>query len=491
MNQEIRTRFAPSPTGYLHVGGARTAIFNWLFAKKHNGKFLLRIEDTDKERSSEEMTRQIFEGLNWLGLKWDEEGIYQGARAKLHREYAQQLVRDGKAYPCFCSKEELDRKRKEAQQQKRAYRYDGTCRNLSTAEVKEKIQAGRPYAIRFKTPQGITSWEDGVHGRIEVKNTEIDDFIIIRSDGSPIYQLAVVVDDHMMGITHVIRGDDHISNTPKQILLYRAFGWEVPHFAHVPLILGPDKKRLSKRHGATSVDEYRRMGILPEALFNYLVLLGWSPGDDREIMSKEEILTAFSLKGISKNNAIFDEKKLLWMNGQYISRTSDEKLWSYVLDLLQERKLMTLPEAVAQKAYILKVIGLLKNRVKLLTDFVDSGRYFFTDPTEFDPKGLRKYFKQPQSWNYLEEFKYRLENLKNFREDTIEESLRQFAEEKGVSASKIIHPLRLAVSGRTVTPGLFEVLAILGKETVVRRLKYFISNKAQWQSLLQKTEQTD
>jgi len=490
MNQEIRTRFAPSPTGYLHVGGARTAIFNWLFAKKHAGKFLLRIEDTDKERSSEEMTRQIFEGLNWLGLHWDEEVIYQGARAKIHREQAQQLVREGKAYPCFCTKEELDQKRKEARKQKRAYRYDGTCRNLSTEEVKAKIQSGMPYAIRFKTPEGITAWKDGVHGRIEVNNAEIDDFIIIRSDGSPIYQLAVVVDDHLMGITHVIRGDDHISNTPKQILLYQAFGWPIPAFAHVPLILGPDKKRLSKRHGATSVDEYRRMGILSEALFNYLVLLGWSPGDDREIMSKTETLEAFSLEGISKNNAIFDEKKLLWMNGQYISQSSNEKLWSHVSELLRERGLLKLTEAVSQKQYILRVIELLKTRVKLLTDFVDSGQYFFEDPDSYDPKGLRKHFREPRMWDYLNELADRLQQLESFEPEAIETVVRKFAEEKGISAAKIIHPVRLAVSGRTVTPGLFEVISLLGKDTVVRRLQKIVNKRAALQDMLRKENQT-
>ncbi|NOX37347.1 MAG: glutamate--tRNA ligase [Calditrichaeota bacterium] len=487
MATEVRTRFAPSPTGYLHVGGARTALFNWLFARKHQGKFLLRIEDTDKERSSEEMTRQIFEGLVWLGLTWDEEVIYQGRRAAIHREHAHQLVRSGHAYPCFCTKEELDEKRARAAAEKRAYRYDGTCRRLSPQEVKDRMAAGIPFAIRFKVPEGTTRWVDGVHGPIEVQNREIDDFIILRSDGSPIYQLAVVVDDHYMGITHVIRGDDHISNTPKQILLYQAFGWDVPQFAHVPLILGPDRKRLSKRHGATSVDEYRQKGILADALFNYLALLGWSPGDDREILSRDEILQRFSLEGISRNNAVFDEKKLIWMNGQYISQTSTERLWALVMEVLVERGVMSESEAIRQKPYLLQVIDLLKSRVKLLTEFVDSAMYFYRDPETYDEKGLRKHLKRPEIWEYLAEWTQQLEQLEPFTEATVEQLLREFAEQKGISAAKLIHPVRLAISGQTVTPGLFELMVVLGKEVVLRRLKNFLARKERLQEQLQQS----
>ncbi len=487
MTTEVRTRFAPSPTGFLHVGGARTALFNWLFARKHGGKFLLRIEDTDRERSSEAMTRQIFEGLAWLGLTWEEEVVYQGRRAAIHREHAHQLVRNGHAYPCFCTKEELDEKRARAAAEKRAYRYDGTCRRLSPQEVKHRMAAGIPFAIRFKVPEGTTQWVDGVHGLIAVHNREIDDFIILRSDGRPIYQLAVVVDDHYMGITHVIRGDDHISNTPKQILLYQAFGWPIPQFAHVPLILGPDKKRLSKRHGATSVDEYRQMGILPEALFNYLALLGWSPGDDREILSRDEILQLFSLEGISRNNAVFDEKKLLWMNGQYIRQSTAERLWTWVTELLVKRGVMSEGEAVRQKAYLLQVIALLKNRVKRLTEFVDSAMYFYRDPETYDQKGLRKYLKNPEIWEYLAEWTRQLELLDPFTEASVEQLLREFAEQKRISAAKLIHPVRLAISGQTVTPGLFELMLVLGKDVVLRRLKHFLARKEWLQEQLQQS----
>ena len=489
--EEVRTRFAPSPTGYLHVGGARTALFNWLFARKHKGKFLLRIEDTDRERSSEEMTRKIFEGLIWLGLDWDEDIVYQGKRAKTHRQIAYRLVQEGKAYPCFCTPEELEAKRQQARKEKRAYKYDGTCRHLPPETVKANMEAGKPYAIRFKVEPGVIRWEDGVHGPIEVNTRELDDFIILRSDGSPIYHLAVVVDDHDMRITHIIRGDDHISNTPKQILLYQALGWPLPRFAHVPLILGPDKKRLSKRHGATAVDEYQKMGILPEALFNYLALLGWSPGDDREILSRDEIIALFSLEGISKNNAVFDEKKLLWMNGQYIHNMPVEKLWPYVQELLIERGIMEKTEAVERRHYIMQTIALLKTRVKLLTDFVDGARYFYQDPTTFDAKGLRKHLKTPEAWQLLEDYTQALETVPDFSEEALETHLRQFAEARGVSAAKIIHPVRLAITGVTVTPGLFEVMALLGRETVLRRLRAFLAQKETLQEYIQQQLQVN
>ena len=480
LHQPVRTRFAPSPTGYLHVGGARTALFNWVFARKHNGQFLLRIEDTDRQRSSEEMTQKIFEGLMWLGLAWDGDIVYQGKRAGVHREIAYQLIQMGKAYPCFCTPETLEAKRQQARAEKRAYKYDGTCRRLTPEEVKARMEAGEPYAVRFKVEPGIVRWQDGVHGLIEVHTRELDDFIILRSDGSPIYHLSVVVDDHDMEITHVIRGDDHISNTPKQILLYQALGWQIPQFAHVPLILGPDKKPLSKRHGAAAVDEYQRMGILPEAMFNYLALLGWSPGDDREILSRQEVIELFSLEGISRTNAVFDEKKLIWMNGQYIHQQEVTKLWPYVQELLVERGILSKQEAIEQRQYVMKTIALLKTRVKLLTDFVDSARYFYEDPQVFDARGLRKYMKTEEAWERLQQYVQSLESLPEFTETALEDHLRQFAASIGVSAAKIIHPVRLALTGVTVSPGLFEVMELLGREVVLRRLKSFISRKEEF-----------
>ncbi len=478
MTAKVVTRFAPSPTGYLHIGGARTALFNYLYSRKHGGLFRLRIEDTDKQRSSEEMTRRILDGLRWLGLDWDGEVVFQGVNAPHHREMARQLLEQGKAYRCFCTKEELDEKRRIAEKEKKSARYyDRTCLHLTPEQIEENLRQGKPYAIRFLVPEGETGWEDGVHGRITIQNSEIDDFIILRSDESPTYQLAVVVDDHDMGITQVIRGADHISNTPKQILLYRAFGWEVPNFAHVPLILGPDKSRLSKRHGATSLEEYRQAGYLPEAVFNYLALLGWSPGDDREILSREELIREFSLEGISPKNAIFDEKKLQWMNGQYISRKTAEELFSLVTPLWIKEGWISEGELAEKKEWLLKTIDLLKSRMRLLGDFVKYGRYYFCDPEEFEEKGLRKYLKLPNIWNLLLELNKRLEALTEFNQETVERTLRAFAEETGVAAAKLIHPLRLAVTGFTVSPGIFELLEHLGKETVVRRIRNFVNQK--------------
>ncbi len=316
-----------------------------------------------------------------------------------------------------------------------------------------------------------------MHGRITIQNSEIDDFIILRSDGSPTYQLAVVVDDHDMGVTQVIRGADHISNTPKQILLYRAFGWEVPRFAHVPLILGPDKRRLSKRHGATSLEEYQQAGYLPEAVFNYLALLGWSPGDDREILTREELIREFSLEGISPKNAIFDEKKLQWMNGQYISRKSAEDLLPLVFPLWEKEGWIAETELQQREAWLKATIDLLKSRTRLLSDFVKYGRYYFRDPEEFEEKGLRKYLKLPNIWELLDELANRLEALSEFRQDQIENTIRSFAEEVGVAAAKLIHPLRLAITGFTVSPGIFELLEHLGQETVIRRLRKFVNQR--------------
>ena len=316
-----RVRFAPSPTGYLHVGGARTALFNWLFARKTDGTFVLRIEDTDRERSTEAHTRVILEGLDWLGIGWDEGPYFQGGYAERHRADAERLLTQGKAYRCFCTREELDARRAEAEAAGASFRYDRRCWRLSADDVRSRLDQALPFTIRFFVPDEQVTWNDAVHGPIQVHSQELDDFVILRSDGSAIYNLAVVSDDIAMRITHVIRGDDHVSNTPKQILLYRALGHEPPVFAHVPMILGPDGKKLSKRHGATAVGDYRDQGIFPAAMRNFLALLGWSPGGDREIMPEAEMIRLFSLEGIQSKPAVFDVAKLEWMNGQYLSAT--------------------------------------------------------------------------------------------------------------------------------------------------------------------------
>jgi len=468
----IAVRFAPSPTGYLHIGGARTAIFNWLFAKKHGGKFFLRIEDTDLLRSGEEMTRAILESLAWLGLDWEGDPVYQSQRFFIYQEYTQLLVKQGKAYRCFCAPEEIAAARERAKAEKQTFKYDGRCRHLSPPEIQQNLAAGKPFAIRFAVQSGgATFFKDEVREEVSFANETIDDFVILRSDGVPTYHLAVVVDDHEMGITHVIRGEDHISNTPKQVLLYNACGWPLPVFAHVPLILGPDKSRLSKRHGATAVGEYETKGFLPEALFNFLARLGWSPGDDREIFRREEFIQLFDLAGISKSGAVFDEKKLEWMNGQYLGAATVERLEPLVEKVLRDAGVAVAVELQNDRGYLRRVIELLKSKVKLVTEFATQGVYFFRDPEQYDATAAAKHWKDPKTEEYLKKFSARLADLEEFSAPTTEEALRRLAEELGVLAAKLIHPTRLAITGFSVGPGLFETMALLGKDRVVARLQ--------------------
>jgi nondiscriminating glutamyl-tRNA synthetase len=464
----IKTRFAPSPTGHLHIGGARTAIFNWLFSRKNKGEFYLRIEDTDKERSSDEMVQSIVDGLKWLGVDWDGDLYFQSQHIDEHVRACYDLLNRGHAYFCYCSEEELEMKRKEAEEKKIPYKYDRKCLYLTEAEKLKFEKEGRAKVIRFKVPEGETIFNDVVHGEIKFKNSEIDDFIILRSDGTPVYNMAVVVDDHNMGITHVIRGDDHISNTPKQILIYQALAWDIPVFAHVPLILGIDKKRLSKRHGATAVIEYREKGFLPEAMFNFLCLLGWSPGDNREIMSVEEIIEAFDISRIQKKSAIFDQVKLEWMNSEYIRRKDNFELLKLLKPFIQKYGY-----EVESEDYLLKVINLMKDRVKVLEDFVTFGRYFFEDPSQYDEEGLKKYWKENTA-EILESFLERLRKLEDYNAIEIEKELRAFAMEKNIKTAELIHPIRLAITGMKISPGLFEVMEVLGKNTVIRRIKKFV-----------------
>jgi glutamyl-tRNA synthetase len=468
----IAVRFAPSPTGYLHIGGARTAIFNWLFAKKHAGKFFLRIEDTDVQRSGEEMTQAILDSLRWLGLDWHGEPIYQSKRFEIYKDFAHRLLREGKAYRCFCSPEQIAAARERAVEEKETFKYDGRCRRLSASEIESNLAANKPFAIRFAIQSGgATTFKDEVHGEVSFDNEAIGDFVILRSDGWPTYHLAVVVDDHEMGISHIIRGDDHISNTPKQVLLYNAFGWPMPVFAHVPLILGPDKTRLSKRHGATAVGEYARKGILPEALLNFLALLGWAPGDDREVLSKAELIELFDLSGIAKSNAVFDEKKLEWMNGQYIGQTTVDRLEPLVKDAFVNAGVASAAELENNRLYFHQVIDLLKSRVKLIPDFVAYGAYFFRDPEQYEEAARAKHWKDAQVGERLEKLAARLAELKNFSAPALEDAVRQLAEEMNMSAARLIHPARLALTGFGVSPGLFETMALLGQERVVARLR--------------------
>jgi glutamyl-tRNA synthetase len=467
----IVVRFAPSPTGYLHIGGARTAIFNWLYAKKHNGKFFLRIEDTDVKRSGEEMTRAIIDSLRWLGLDWEGEPVKQSERLEIYREHAQRLVASGHAYRSFTSEEEAAQVRERVTAEKQTFIYREHFPKPSREQEAQWLAGNKPFTIRLAVPAGSTRFADQVQGEVSFEHAQIDDFVILRSDGYPTYHLAVVVDDHAMGITHVIRGADHISNTPKQIMLYRAFGWETPKFAHVPLILGPDKSRLSKRHGATAVGEYEKKGILPEALFNYLALLGWSPGDDRELLSKEELIALFDIAEVSRSNAVFDERKLAWMNGQYLSSVAIERLIEPVSNALVEADLASREELITKREYLLGVIGLLRSRVKTIAEFVEFGAYFWREPLEYEEAAAAKHWKEESVGAWLTALAEAYEQLTLFNVTETERCLREVAEKLAISASKLIHATRLAVTGFGVSPSLFETLSLLGKQRVVARLK--------------------
>jgi glutamyl-tRNA synthetase len=459
-------RFAPSPTGFLHVGGARTAIFNWLLARRSGGKILLRIEDTDRQRSTVEFIKQIQDSLSWLGIDWDAPPVYQSGRLERHREVVRQLVEANRAYPCYCTREELEEKRRTALARKEPLRYDGTCRDLSDRDRNVKEAAGIPAVIRLKTGNGEVVFNDAIHGRMQTPGEEIDDFVILRSDGSPVYQIAVVVDDHDMGITHVVRGDDHLPNTPKQILIYKALEWSVPHFGHLPLILGPDRNRLSKRHGATSVEEFRSQGILSEALFNYLCLLGWSPGDDREILSRGELIDIFDTGRINKSGAVFDQQKLVWMNSKYLAAMTPEQLLKILSEYVSEEERKKL---AASKPSALLLMDLLRERCKTIRDLVDGAQFFLHDPEAYDGSGVVRYFDQNGS-SYLEKLRAELSRMKKFEAQTLESEIRNLAMGEGVGAGKVIHPLRLALTGKTSSPGIFEIMEVLGKTTSLRRI---------------------
>jgi len=469
-----RVRFAPSPTGYLHVGGARTALFNWLYARRHGGTFVLRIEDTDVQRSSADMITGILDGLRWLGLDWDEgpgvggphEPYFQSERLDRYRDAAARLVAEGHAYYCYCSPERLRAEREKAEARGDAWQYDRACLALTAEQTAALEAAHAPRAIRFKVPATHTAFDDVVHGRIAFDPRAIEDFVILRSDNYPTYHLSVVVDDVEMRITHVIRGDDHISNTPKHLLLFEALGAAEPTFAHVPLILGGDKKRLSKRHGATSVTEYRRQGYLPAAMVNFLALLGWSPGDDRELMSMDELVASFSLEGISGGNAVFNVEKLDWMNGQYIARLPVSGLAAAVTPFLVEAGLASPPDA----AWWHRLLDLLRPRAKRLTDFVELGRPFLVDTIEYDSAAIEQYLSAADIGAHVAALAGALKTTDPFDEPHVEAVVRGTAAERGIKAGALIHATRVALTGRTTSPGLFEMIVLLGRDRSVARL---------------------
>ncbi|MGH7550712.1 MAG: glutamate--tRNA ligase [Gemmatimonadota bacterium] len=466
----VRVRFAPSPTGFLHVGGARTALFNWLWARHAGGTMVLRIEDTDLDRSTREMIEAILEGLAWLGIDWDEGPYYQSRLRERHQAATMELLESRHAYACFCSPEELAAEREAAIARQESYVYSGRCRAIDPEAARARRTAGEPHTVRFSVPAGETTWEDVVHGPTRFANETIGDFIILRSDGAPVYNLAVTVDDRDMAITHVIRGDDHISNTPKQILLYRALDAPVPVFVHVPLILGPDKRKLSKRHGAVAVTAYRDLGYLPDAFVNFLALLGWSPGDDREVLDRGELVELFTLDRITGKSAIFDVQKLEWLNGQHLSRMGGEELAELARPLFVEAG-VTSPEEV-ERPWFTSLMDLVKVRSRTLRDLVSQGRPFFPGSVEYREDAVRKFWKDPaaahEALGIAAEFVEGRDALDDL--EAMERDLRALCEARGVSAGKVMQALRVALTGERVSPGIFETMALMGRPLVVERI---------------------
>ena len=462
----MKLRFAPSPTGFLHVGGARTAIFNLLHARRFGGRMLLRIEDTDVERSKQHHAEQIVSSLQWLGIDWDEGPVYQSDRLTRYRERAEELVASGKAYRCYCTVEELESERAASEEGGNAYRYSGRCRRRAEEGAPQPDDA--PHVIRCKVSPGPIEFHDLIRGDVQFEGELIDDFVLIRSDGNPTYHLSVVVDDVDMEITHVARGDDHLSNTPKHIVLFRAFDADVPVFAHLPLILGSDRKRLSKRTGATSAEEYRDLGIVPAALFNFLTLLGWNPGGDRELITASEAQQLFDLADVNKAPAVFDSEKLLWMNGQYLMRMPAGEIYPHLVPFLGEQA-RTLEE-------LHPVIELNKTRARTLRELAELMTPFFEDDEaiEYEADAVKKHIKGDDLASRMNELHDALAKTEPFDVTNTEQALRTLAESRGISAGKLIHPLRLALTGRGASPPIFDVAVVLGKERTLRRLQRLI-----------------
>ena len=478
---DVRVRFAPSPTGYLHIGGARTALFNWLFAHKMGGKLILRIEDTDTERLKEDSVSQILTSLKWLGINWDEGPevggdcgpYYQSERLDIYKKYADKLLEEGKAYYCFCSAADLEAQREKQRAAKQPFRYARTCRDLSAEEVQARIAAGEPYSVRVKIPvEGTITVHDLIHGDVTFNMDQFDDFVIVKSNGMPTYNFAVVVDDHLMGMTHVLRAEEHLSNTPKQLLIYEALGWEPPKFGHMPMILAPDRSKLSKRHGATSVEEFRSQGYLAEAIVNYLTLLGWGPGDERELFTLQETVELFELEQMSKKAAIYDTKKLTWMNGQYLSELPLEKILPEAKPFFIKDGLVTEEwfNDAANEAYFEKLVDVVRVRVKTLQEVADASSYFFKELEGYDEKGVSKHFK-PENIAILEQCIAAIKADDVYDLASTEAAYNKIAADNGLALGKVIHPTRLALTGRTVSPGMFDVMVLLGKEKTLERLE--------------------
>lgn len=481
-----RVRFAPSPTGYLHVGGARTALFNWLFAHHEGGKLLLRIEDTDVERNKPELVDGILQGLKWLGIEWDEGPFFQSQRLEMYRSAAQRILAGGAGFKCYCKPAAYagaDSAPEDDEGSKLQKNLACSCRDLTDAEHAAKEKEGIPYAIRFRVPrEGTTKFEDAVFGPREVQNSEVEDFVVLRSTGAPTYQLSVVVDDIEMRITHIIRGADHLSNTPKQVLIYGALGATPPIFAHVPLILGSDRTRLSKRHGATSVGSYAEEGFLPEAFRNFLALLGWSPGNDAEYMPTSELIERFSLSGVSRTNAIFDRPKLEWFNTQYLQKPPVGDLLPHVEAELRRSGLWQDRWAATDRAWFSHAVDLIRPRTRFITDFSGWARAFFCDDFEYETEAREKFWKDERLPRMLPKLADVLAALPDWNHDACDAALRNLAAAEGVKAGVLINATRVAIVGRAVAPPLFDTMVVLGKDRVVARLRRavaFLSSRNQ------------
>lgn len=477
--QRPRVRFAPSPTGHLHIGGARTALFNYLFARQSGGVFILRIEDTDAERSSEEMAQGILDGLRWLELDWDEGPIFQSRRRDLYRQTAQRLLSEQHAYRCFCSPRELEERKEASKQGPKVWSYDRLCRRLGTEQAEARAERGDPWVLRFKVPSGRkVRFKDWVYGKIEVESDNVEDFVLLRSDGMPTYHMAVVADDWDLRITHVIRGVDHLGNTIKHLLLYQALEADPPQHAHLPLILGTDRKRLSKRHGATSVGEYRRQGFLPAAMRNYLALLGWSPKDNQEFYPGNELIPAFDLKRVNKADAVFDRQKLEWMNGKHLSAQTAEQLEPLVRRALEASGLWDASRAGERRQWFLRVVDLLKPRMRTFPDFASLGRAYFTDDFDYDAEAAGR-FLQPENRSELSaaltDLLEQYRQLGCFDVQSTETALREICQRRQVKPGALIGAVRVALTGHAVAPGIFDVIVVLGREAVLRRLDRVIT----------------
>jgi len=475
-SSEVRVRFAPSPSGSLHVGNVKTAMVNWLFARHEGGKFILRIEDTDLERSTDESVGAILNAMRWMGLDWDEgpdvggpyEPYFSMQRADLHREAAERLVAEGYAYYCYCTKEILDAEREEAVEKKELYKYSGRCRDIGADE--HESRRDEPRVVRFRVPEGKTTFTDLVYGKTTVDNGEIGDFVLVKSDGTPTFHLAVVVDDVTMKISHVIRGEGHMSNTPKHVLLFDALGYPRPVFVHHPMLLGPDRSKLSKRHGATDIMQFKQQGFLPEAMFNFLALIAWSTGTDDEIFTVTELVELFTLDKISKTAAVFNPKKLRWMNGQHIRKLTVDELIPLVVPYLQDAGLLPEEIPAEQQPWVRKLVEACHIKIATFADIVPYTDFLFRPIESYDEKGVRKHWQSEGAIELLTEYRDKLETLDPFSVETIENMTQKLADEREIGLGKVIHPVRLAVSGKTVGPGFFELFDLLGRDESLARL---------------------